>query len=116
MKIKYCTIIVDDMDESVKFYRDVLGFEVDEVFNLPTGKITLLEGEGDAGIELIENPAFETGFYSIGMDVKDIEKEMENLKSKNVEIAMEPTRISVGLMARAIDPNGVNIVIIQHDK
>lgn len=29
---------------------------------------------------------------------------------------MEATRISVGMTARVIDPNGVNIVLIQHDE
>ena len=28
MKIKYVTIIVDDMDKSAEFYTKVLGFEV----------------------------------------------------------------------------------------
>ena len=32
MKIKYVTIIVDDMDKSAEFYTKVLGFEVEEVF------------------------------------------------------------------------------------
>ena len=39
MKIKYVTIIVDDMDKSAEFYTKVLGFEVEEVFDLPGGKI-----------------------------------------------------------------------------
>ena len=61
-----------------------------------------------------KNSTFKTGFYSVGLDVEDIHKEMENFRKNNVEIAMEPTRISVGIMARVIDPNGVNIVLIQH--
>ena len=42
MKIKYVTIIVDDMDKSVEFYTKVLGFEVEEVFDLHGGKIVLI--------------------------------------------------------------------------
>ena len=114
MFVKYATMIVNDMDESVKFYTETLDFTVDEVFNLPTGKITLLNGDGDAGLELIENTDFKTGIYSIGMDVEDIEKEISELKQKGAEIAMDITPISVGLMARIIDPNGINIVLIEH--
>lgn len=114
MKIKYVTIIVDDMDKSIEFYTEVLGFEVDDVFDLPGGKIVLLSNGDETGFELIQNSTFKTGFYSVGLDVEDIHKEMENFRKNNVEIAMEPTRISVGIMARVIDPNGVNIVLIQH--
>lgn len=116
MKIKYVTLIVEDMDKSVSFYTNVLGFKVDEVFNLPTGTITLLENGNETGFELIENPEFKTGFYSVGLDVEDIYKKMEDFKKQGVKIAMEPTKISVGIMARVIDPNGVNIVLIQHEK
>jgi lactoylglutathione lyase len=115
MKIMYVTIIVDNMEESVEFYTNVLGFEVDEVFNLPAGVITLLSNGNETGFELIENNAFKTGFYSVGLDVEDINKELESFRKKDVEIAMEPTKISVGIMARVIDPNGVNIVLIQHE-
>jgi predicted enzyme related to lactoylglutathione lyase len=47
--------------------------------------------------------------------VEDIEKEIEDLKSKGVEILLEPTKTSVGSMARIKDVNGVNIVLIQHN-
>ena len=38
MKIKYVTIIVDDMDKSIEFYTEVLGFEVDDVFDFARRK------------------------------------------------------------------------------
>ena len=52
MKIKYVTIIVDDMDKSAEFYTKVLGFEVEEVFDLPGGKIVLLGNGNETGFEL----------------------------------------------------------------
>lgn len=116
MKIKYVTIIVDDMDKSAEFYTKVLGFEVEEVFDLPGGKIVLLGNGNETGFELIQNSTFKTGFYSVGLDVEDIHEELENFRKNNVKIAMEATRISVGMMAGVIDPNGVNIVLIQHDE
>ncbi|MBE6486154.1 MAG: VOC family protein [Methanosphaera stadtmanae] len=115
MKVRYATLIVNNMQDSVDFYTKILNFEIEEEFNLPSGKITLLKCEGDAGIELIENPVFETGMYSIGIDVDDIEEVMVNLKGKGVNIAMDITPISVGLMSRIIDPNGINIVFIEHE-
>lgn len=116
MKIRYATMIVKNMEESVKFYTETLDFTFDEEFEVPGGKITLLNGDGFAGLELIENTHFDVGLYSIGMDVEDIHKEIEDLKNKGANIAMEPVETQVGYMARVIDPNDINIVLVQHTK
>jgi lactoylglutathione lyase len=116
MKIRYATMIVNDMEESVKFYTETLDFTVDEVFEVPGGKITLLDGEGFAGIELIEHPEFDVGIYSIGMDVEDIHEEIKKLEKKGANIALKPMKTQVGYMARVIDPNGINIVLVQHTR
>ena len=107
-------MIVNDMQESVKFYTETLDFTVDEVFDVPGGKITLLDGEGFAGIELIESTNYETGLYSVGMDVEDINEEIRKLEEKGANIALRPVETQVGFMARVVDPNGINIVLVQH--
>lgn len=115
MKIKYTTMIVKDMDESVKFYKDVMGFEVDSQYDLgPAGTITLLKGEGETMVELIKNPVDETGLFSVGMDVEDVNATVKELKSKGAKVTMEPTPITVGTLAFIEDPNGVKIALIQH--
>ena len=115
MKIKYTTMIVKDMDESIKFYRDVMGFEIDSQYDLgPAGAITLLKGEGETMIEIIKNPVDEPGLFSVGMDVEDVNATVKELKSKGAKITMEPTPITVGTLAFLEDPNGVRIALIQH--
>ena len=109
-------MIVDDMEESVKFYTETLDFTVDEVFDVPGGKITLLDGEGFAGLELIESTNYETGLYSVGMDVEDINEEIRKLEEKGAYIALKPIETQVGYMARVVDPNGINIVLVQHTR
>ena len=116
MKIRYATIIVNDMEESVKFYTETLDFTIDEVFDVPGGKITLLDGDGFAGMELIEHPAYDVGIYSIGMDVEDINEEVRKLEEKGADIALKPMETQVGYMARVVDPNGINIVLVQHTR
>lgn len=116
MKIKYSTMIVKDMDESIKFYTEKMGFEIDSQYNLPQAIITLLKGEGEVFLELIKNQENEVGLFSIGIEVEDINKEVKELKSKGIEFVMEPRKISVGSMALFKDPNGANIVLIQHDQ
>jgi lactoylglutathione lyase len=115
MKIKYTTIIVKDMDESIKFYTEVMGFKIDSQYDLgPAGTITLLKGEGETMVEIIKNPVDEPGLFSIGMDVEDINTTVKELKSKGAKITMEPIPITVGTLAFLEDPNGVKIALIQH--
>ena len=115
MKIKYTTLIVKDMEKSIKFYREVMGFEIDSQYDLgPAGTITLLKGEGETMVELIKNPTDEPGLFSMGIDVEDINATVRKLKSKGARITMEPMPIKVGTLAFLEDPNGVKIALIQH--
>jgi lactoylglutathione lyase len=115
MKVKYATIIVEDMDESIKFYTEVMGLEIDSRHSpYPGLTITLLKGEGDAMIELIKNTENETGLFSVGMEVEDINTTVKELKSKGVKITQEPVPITVGTLAFLEDPNGAKIALIQH--
>ena len=115
MKIKYNTFIVRDMEESIKFYTEVMGFEVDSEHNpYPGAKIVLLKGEGETMIELIQNNENEPGLFCIGMDVDDMNTTLEELKSKGAKVTMEPIPITVGTLAFIEDPNGARIALIQH--
>ena len=115
MKIKYTTLIVKDMDESIKFYTNVMGFKIDSQYDLgPAGAITLLKGEGETMVEIIQNPVNEPGLFSMGMDVEDLDTTLEELKAKGAKVTMEPTPITVGTLAFIEDPNGVRIALIQH--
>jgi lactoylglutathione lyase len=115
MRVKYATIIVRDMEESVKFYTKVMGFEVDSQHKpVPGVVITLMKSNGDAMVELIKNPKDEIGLYSVGMQVKDLNTTIKELKSKGAKITVEPVPITVGSLAFCEDPNGVKIALIQH--
>ena len=47
MKVRYTTMIADNMKDSVDFYENVMGFKVQEVYNLPNGsEITILTAAG----------------------------------------------------------------------
>jgi lactoylglutathione lyase len=118
MKVKYATILVADMDQSLKFYTDVMGLEVDSQHNPHPGlTITLLKGEGDAMVELIENTENpQTGLFSVGMEVEDINTTVKKLKSKGAKITQDPMPITVGTLAFLEDPNGAQIALIQHHK
>lgn len=117
MRVKYATMAVADMDESIKFYTEVLGLEIASRHNPRPGvSITLLKGEGEGVIELIEEAGSsrETGLFSVGMEVEDVSAAVEEIRSRGARITREPTPIEVGTLAFLEDPNGVQIALIQH--
>jgi lactoylglutathione lyase len=116
MKVKYATIIVENMEKSVKFYTEVMGFEINSQFTPQPGVIiTLLKSEGDTMIELIKNTEHEIGLFSVGMEVENLNTTVKDLKSKGAKITMEPVPIMVGNLAFLEDPNGAKIALIQHN-
>lgn len=115
LQVKYATMIVRDMEESVRFYTDVMGFSVDSAYRPQPGiVITLMKGRGDAMVELIKDTVHETGFYSVGMDVKNLPAALEELRSKGAKITMGPVPTLVGSLAFIEDPNGVRVALIEH--
>jgi lactoylglutathione lyase len=118
MKVKYATIAVSNMDESIKFYTEVLGFRIDSQLNpYPGFNITFLVDEGDAMIELIENvkEPKKPGLFLVGMEVQDMDKTAKELISNGAKFTRGPVEVGDGAkLAFLKDPNGVEIELIQH--
>ena len=85
VKVQYTTMIVKNLEESVKFYRDILGFKEGYHVDLPGAKITIMESNGGASVELIENSNFEVGLYSVGTDVDDLDETIAHLNKNGYE-------------------------------
>jgi len=114
ISVLYSTMIVKSLDESVVFYRDVLGFAEGYHVDLPFGGITIMESPDGACVELIEAPQFEVGLYSIGTDVDDLDATIAHLNMCGYEIEGEIATTSVGRQAFVLDPNGVRLCLIEH--
>lgn len=117
IQMQYTTMIVENMTESVEFYVENMGFNVDSTFEPGPGtSITLMKAQNGNMIELIENTQYETGLYSLGMDVDDLDVTMADLKSKGYRIISDPIPTLVGRMTFTEDPNGIRIALIEHSK
>jgi lactoylglutathione lyase len=124
MKVKYTTIAVADMDESIEFYTDIMGLEKYNQFNpYPGLTITFMKGEGEGIIELIENTENsqdplekpqKPGLMAMGIEVEDMDTIVKELKSKGAKFTQEPMTIKIGKLAFLEDPNGVRIALVQH--
>jgi len=125
MKILHTMIRVNDLDESIRFYCDLLGMRLLRKKEYPSGRFTLaFVGYGDesanAVVELTYN--WDThqydvgnGFGHIAVGVEDIYTTCEALRGKGGKIVREPGPMKHGTTEIAFveDPNGYKIELIQ---
>ena len=100
-RLHHIAIICSDYERSKHFYTEILGFKIDnEVYRKERGSYKLdLSLNGQYLIELFSFPnppqrpsrPEATGLRHIAFGVKDIEKSVEYLVSKNITV--EPVRI-----------------------
>lgn len=115
IKVQYSTMIVKNLEESIKFYRDVLGFKEGYHVDTPDGSgITIMNSENGASVELIENTNFEVGLYSIGTDVDNLDETIRYLREKGYVTTGPVIPTTVGRMTFVLDPDGARICLIEH--
>lgn len=114
VSVQYSTMIVKSLEESVVFYRDVLGFNEGYHVDFPVGGITIMRSPEGACVELIESPQFEIGLYSVGTDVENLDETIGHLRSKGYNTVGEIASTTVGRQVFVMDPNGVRICLIEH--
>jgi len=124
MEFLHTMIRVNDLDESIKFYCDVLGMKLLRKREYPSGKFTLaFVGYGDESnntvVELTYN--WDTHQYDIGngfghlaLGVEDIYKTCDDLRSRGAKVVREPGPMMHGgtHIAFIEDPNGYKIELI----
>lgn len=116
IQVQYSTMIVKNLEESVTFYRDVLGFNEGYHVDLPDGgAITIMKSIDGASVELIESDRFEVGLYSVGTDVDNLDETISHLNEKGYETTGPVIKTSVGQQVFVLDPNGVRICLIEHN-
>ena len=125
MRILHSMIRVNDLEESIKFYSEVLGMKLLREKDYPEGKFSLaFLGYGketeNTVIELTYNwdeNDYEHGnaFGHIAIEVDDIYKVCEEIKNKGVKVIRDPGPMmgSRLLLAFIEDPNGYKIELIE---
>jgi len=108
------------MEESLKFYKDIIGLKISERFNIGEDvEIVMLGENSGTKVELICNkkenaPVFRDGI-SIGFEVESLDKTIELIKDKNISIKRGPISPNPSTKYFFIDdPNGIEIQIVQH--
>jgi glyoxylase I family protein len=126
-RIDHIEIVTDQLDRTVQFYTDVLGFTVkarDRIERSGLGvPIDLIYLDlGGTTVELIRHdgaavdPAPQTehlGYRMIALEVDDMQKTVDYLSTKGVDIVWGPRVRETYSRAEICDPNGYRIELRQ---
>jgi lactoylglutathione lyase len=123
MKILHTSITVKNMDESITFYRDIIGLELRSRREIPENKAEiafLTDKQSDVQLELTfwkEKKDWNQGdeLDHLAFAVTNMDEAMEFFKKNKVEITKEPysLRGSNTKIAFILDPNGIWLEIIE---
>lgn len=126
MKIKLTSVYVDDLDNALRFYTEVLGFvkKVD-VSNGPYRWLTVASAEEPEGTELqlalSDNPAAKTYQEALFQQsqpaamffTEDVQADYERIKARGGAFTMPPTPVTGAIIAMLGDTCGNLIQLTQ---
>jgi lactoylglutathione lyase len=116
---------VGDLDESLKFYCDILGMKLLRKKDYPGGEFTLaFVGYGDEADHTVLELTYNWGkdHYTLGdayghiaIGVDDIYSTCESIRSRGGKVTREPGPMKHGstVIAFVEDPNGYKVELIQ---
>lgn len=125
-QINHVAIVVEDIDESLNFWRDALGIELHELRDvpveksrvaflpLPGGEIELVQPTtNDSGIsKYLEKRG--QGMHHICLEVDDIDGMLAQLKSKGIRLINEQPRTGTdGKRYAFIHPESASGVLVE---
>ena len=119
MKFCWCTITVDDMDDSLKFYQEIVGLTISRRFTAGPGMEISFLGEGETKIELVCNPNHKamgnSEGISLGFEVKSVDEMIKVIKEKGLEVDSGPFQPNPHIKFFHVkDPNGVSIQFVEN--
>ena len=123
-RIDHVELIPSDIEKTIKFYTDILGFTLAErkaVEGIGMLKEYVYLELGDTRLELMSyaefgpkpKKAIHVGYGAISIEVDDMELAMAHLKEKGVTISAEPLDLGHCIRAEIKDPDGLSIELMQ---
>ena len=120
-KLLHTRMRVSDMDQTLRFYREILGLEVVEQKVSPRGSHLAFLAVPNSE-ELIELCSFQTSgpvtvqedLVHLAFEVENLERTIQELQAKGIPITDGPTQSSSGSHFIFIDaPDGYEIELIE---
>ena len=124
--VNHVAVVVDDMDKSLKFWRDALGIQLDELRDVPAEKsqVAFLPIAG-AEVELVMPTTDDSGIakylakrgpgmHHLCLEVDDINGMISQLKAKDIRLINEEPRTAAdGKKYAFIHPESTGGVLVE---
>ena len=119
MKFCWTTISVKNMEESIKFYKEIVGLEIDKRYAAGPGREIAFMGAGETKVELIFDAyCTEVSFgkdISLGFEVASVDDMLKFLEEKRIAIQSGPFQPNPRVKFFFIqDPNGLKIQFVEN--
>lgn len=124
MRFLHTSITVRNIDESLRFYTDVLGLEFERRRKIPENRAEIAfvrDPESGARVELTHwegKEVFDPGeqLDHLAFEVPDLEAALAEARAHGARVAKEPYQLTGGSsrIAFLMDPNDVWIELIEH--
>ena len=125
IKINHVAIAVPDLDESIYFWKDVMGLELDHIENVPSQKSEVaFFPVGDSEIELVHPTDEDTGvskflerrgpgIHHLCFEVDDIAEALIQMKKKGTHLINEEPLELPGRKMAFVHPKSTGGVLIE---
>ena len=125
IQINHLAIVVEDLEESLSFWRDALGLPLGEIKEVQEEdvKIAFLEA-GNAHIELLTPTTDDSGvakylakkgqgMHHICLEVEDVEASLQVLSERGIELINETPRVRDGKSYAFVHPRRTGGVLVE---
>lgn len=118
MSFSWTTIRVNDMQESLAFYQEIVKLPLQEQTKVDGGMELAFLGKGETKVELIwrkdEKPAYYGQDISMGFFVDDLDVTMKFMQERNIPILGGPFKPNDHIrFFYVLDPNGLRIQFVE---
>ena len=124
-KINHVGVVVADIDEALKFWRDAMGIEVSHIEDVPSQKsqVAFLP-VGESEVELVKPTSDDSGaakflqergggMHHLCFEVSDISAKLADLKSKGISLINEEPIVLPGRKMAFIHPKSTGGVLVE---
>lgn len=119
MAFLWTTVNVKNMEESLKFYQEIVGLPLDRRFGAGPGTEICFLGDGETKLELICSEKTESvnlgTDISLGFQVDSVDEKIAFLEGKSIKLLSGP--ISPNPHTKfffVLDPNGLKIQFVEN--
>lgn len=122
-RIDHVEIVTPDLERMLRFFVEILGFKMGDRMRIdrpPLQEIAYVELNGTvAELMSVKNPVpvssepWQVSYRMIALEVEDMNKAIEYLKSKGVDISWGPVTVGKSKRAEIKTPDGLSIELRQ---